>query len=773
MRRVLLLVAPLLVVGAGAAAPSRHSRQASCPRQRLSASYVRRVDHALRGRHDIWGEALLRSTRGPTYEGARGYLKPLMLGGHRRGPTGRLLTDSGVYYVALGEPTSVWGAGSVGLHVADGSEILSTHVGGSKLVIEVGPRGRERYGACTARLTGPHLYAGYLPLLETSYRDSAGVRYDQESFAARIPRERSLLSFVKLTVTRPRGSTRSAYVRFRPSAASLRREGDRLVRGGRTHLFFSAGAHFDGSALSYRLQRALQETVYVAFPDPASPSQPFVLDQASYDGARSAVLKYWHDRLSQGTVFVVPEARVLNAERSLLIQNMNMAWRYSLGNDYDEFEFPESLDGAAVMGEYGFGALQRAIVTSSLRKGLPLYPNWDRGAEMSGLARYYSLFGDRAAVTAATPRFRRYLASFARQLRRNPSGLLARERYASDLPDRVYGLDSQAVAWQGLNAMARAWTLTGHPGPTRSARRLASELGSHLRTAVARSSTRLHDGSLFVPARLLDGESSYDALTASRRGSYWNLVAPYALASGLIRPHGSEARGVLTYMREHGSRFLGLVRAGAYTLYRAPSYPVSGTDNVYGLNVARFLADNDEAGQLVLSLYGQLACAMAPGTFVSGEAATIAPVAGSYYRSMYLPPNSVSNAAFLETLRLMLIHERSDRNGNPRELDLAFATPRAWLDPGKQIIVKGAPTAFGPISYSLASSNEDVRASVVIPHNAARRRLRLRLRLPRGGRITQVVLAGRLSRRFDSATGVIDLSGRAGALTLIARYAKR
>ena len=51
------------------------------------------------------------------------------------------------------------------------------------------------------------------------------------------------------------------------------------------------------------------------------------------------------------------------------------------------------------------------------------------------------------------------------------------------------------------------------------------------------------------------------------QGSYWNLVAPYALASGLFPPGGPRPRGALAYLLRHGSRLLGLVRAGGYALY--------------------------------------------------------------------------------------------------------------------------------------------------------------------------------------------------------------
>ena len=190
---------------------------------------------------------------------------------------------------------------------------------------------------------------------------------------------------------------------------------------------------------------------------------------------------------------------------------------------------------------------------------------------------------------------------------------------------------------------------------------------------------------------------------------------PYALASGLLEPGGREATGVTRYLLLHGSRLLGLVRAGAYALYGDARVPTSGTDQVYGLNMARFLADNDRPDQLVLSLYGHLAAGMAPGTFVSGEAASVAPLPGETLRAMFLPPNGTSNAAYLETLRLTLVHETTDRAGRPHGLQLAYATPRAWLEPGKRIAVRDMPTSFGPISYSIESRTGAIRASIDVP----------------------------------------------------------
>jgi len=137
---------------------------------------------------------------------------------------------------------------------------------------------------------------------------------------------------------------------------------------------------------------------------------------------------------------------------------------------------------------------------------------------------------------------------------------------------------------------------------------------------------------------------------------------------------------------------------------------------------------------------------------------------------MYLPPNSASNAAFLETLRLTLLHERLDRDGRPYGLDLAFATPRAWLRPGASIRVNAAASSFGPISYTIRTRQHSVRAVLVIPSRTRPRRLRLRLRLPNQRPLRAITVDGKPSRHFDARTETVDLSGKSGTVTLIAYY---
>jgi hypothetical protein len=747
--------------------PAGAATQQACTVQRASPAYTARVARALRARHDLWGAQLLAAPGGPTYERASSHLAPLL---YARAPGKRPLTATGVYYLALAQPEGVQGAGSVALHVADGSQIVADRIGGRSLSVWVGPEGRERHGACVRRLVPARLADGWLPIVETGYTDGAGASYRQESFAGRVPQTRSLLSFVRLTVDTRNARSATTLVRFAPSATGLRRDGDRLVRDGSTHLVFGSGARSAGAAVTYSVPRGTTRTLYVAWVNYPGPARPFTLDEAVYESARRSVVSYWQQRLAEGATLSVPERRVQDAYRNLLVQNLGLTWRYSLGNPYEQFSFPEGVDVAQVMGEHGFRLVNRSIMRVSLTRRQTPYPNWKMGSRLVGSAAYYRLHRDRAHLAQTTPVLRGYVTTLGRQIRASRTGLLPRERYSSDVHLSVHGFHAQAVVWQGLREMGHVWAETGNRALAAESRLLAARLERGLRAAVRNSQRRLADGSLFVPARLLDDERPYDSVTQSRLGSYWNLVAPYALASGLFRPESPEASGSLRYLLRHGSRLLGIVRTGAFALYPNRSFPTGGTNHVYNVNASRFLADLDQPDQLVLSLYGALAAGMTPDTFVSGEAASVEPLGRRLHRSMYLPPNGASNASFLTTLRVLLAHETRGADGAPNGLRLAFATPRAWLAPGKRIEVRRLPTSFGVLSYTLESEERRIRASLELPARTPGS-LRLRLRLPDGKRIASVAIAGKPSPRFDRGTGTIDLSGQTGAVELVAEVA--
>jgi hypothetical protein len=725
------------------------------------------VQGALDSRTDVWGNELIKAPGGPTFAGARSFLHPLMLVGPPSGKDPHRLTDSGVYYLAFGRPDDNWGATRVDLHVADGSQVVSGRVRGPSLTVGVGPRGSERYGSCLARLAPAKLAEGYLPILKTSYRDATGVRYSQESFATRIPETRSLVSFVRVTID-PRGSGHPrASVRFTASQKGLRRDGNQLRLGRRTALVFSPGARVGKGSVTYRTVAGRRRTVWVAWISKPSLTKRFRLDAASYRRARRSVALYWTRRLASGALVTVPDRAVMNAERNLLIQNLSHSWRYSLGNPYERFSW-ELVDVAQVMGEYGFTGVERAIVSKAFRRGT-FFPNRADGERMSGTADYFRRTGDARFVRRESPFLQGALGRFELQLANSTTGLLDPERYGMDVSQQVYGLHDQALVLQGLRAMAGVWTQLGSTDLAARATDDANRLEAGLRAAIQADEYPLADGSLFVPVPLLDPtQHPYGSVTDSLDGSYWNLVMPYALQSGIFQPGSPEAIGLLRYLQSHGSRLLGLVRFRAFTNSGKPGYRAPGVDDVYGLSVARFLADNEQPDQLILSLYGKLGADMTQGTFVSGEGSTVGPVAGEYYRSMFRPPNSVNNAFFLETLRLMLVHETRDATGTPNGLELAYSTPRRWLVGGRLVSVRRLRTSFGPLSYALRARRGSVTAHLTVPRRLGSASLRLRLRLPNGERITGVTVGGRAFARFDAASETIDLTGLRGRVDLVA-----
>ena len=100
----------------------------------------------------------------------------------------------------------------------------------------------------------------------------------------------------------------------------------------------------------------------------------------------------------------MPEKRIRDATRSLLIQNLGLTWRYSIGNAYEEFSFPESVDVAQVMAAYGFDRVAADILRTSLDTRPTPYPNWRMGEKIVGSGFYFRLRGTRCHEVHVTAR---------------------------------------------------------------------------------------------------------------------------------------------------------------------------------------------------------------------------------------------------------------------------------------------------------------------------------------------------------------------------------
>ena len=335
----------------------------------------------------------------------------------------------------------------------------------------------------------------------------------------------------------------------------------------------------------------------------------------------------------------------------------------------------------------------------------------------------------------------------------------------------MLGLHSQATAWQGLHAMGRGLVRTGQGDLARRCAALAERLETGLRRAVASSQRQLEDGSLFLPRGCSTREPAYE----SRPGGSSAATGTSSCPTRSLGPRFAQAprRPAASATSSPAHRLLGVVRAGAYALYEQPAYPVSGTDQVYGINAARFLADNDAADQLVLSLYGSLAVAMTPGTFVAGRAASVAPLGGRLYRAMYLPPNGAASG--LPRDAPVSPRPRDPRSDGAQSGSSSHSRRRGpgYGRAGGSSCAR-APTSFGPVSYSLEARADTILATIDVPVRTPPKSVALQVRLPARQRVAAVTVNGRpIEPAERRRSGTIDLSGHGSHLEVVVRYGSR
>src|SRR5262249_32606024 len=138
------------------------------------------------------------------------------------------------------------------------------------------------------------------------------------------------------------------------------------------------------------------------------------------------------------------------------------------------------------------------------------------------------------------------------------NGLLPKDRYAGDINEQVYSLNSNAACWRGLRDMAAVLEDLGEKDKAAELRTEAAAFRKVILDAVTRSQDTT---AKFVPVALMAGEKPHDPLTATRTGSYYDLIIPYVLGSGVFGP-GDEREGwVIDYLRHHGGLAMGMIRS--------------------------------------------------------------------------------------------------------------------------------------------------------------------------------------------------------------------
>ena len=156
-------------------------------------------------------------------------------------------------------------------------------------------------------------------------------------------------------------------------------------------------------------------------------------------------------------------------------------------------------------------------------------------------------------------------------------------------------------------------------------------------------------------------------------------------------------------------------------------------------------------------------------SFLNCYAVDIIPGSGYIFNehAVHGPPDKIyEEACFLERFRNLLVME------DGQNLWLARATPRAWLEQGKRISVKNAPTHFGAVDFEVESDVDhgQITATIQMPSRNPPKEVWLRLRHPTSASIACVTVNGKPWKDFDRTQEVVRLHDLKDLVSVVVRY---
>lgn len=685
-----------------------------------SAEEIPSLAEALKSRRDLWGEWAIRQPDELRYDFLASRLPPL-----------RYVHAAFRHYpIVLSAPCRVRHARLI----SNGSAI-NARAGafgwreiGFPVTFRVGQDG-EIFGQDLTRLEGPRYAEGYLPIVQLRYRQR-DVVYAEEVFASVEPAlGEAAAVFVCFTIAE--GKIGVISVDFALDQPLIFSQGVLHDQAKKTLAWLDGHWQWDEpQRRAWTRLSADERAALVIFTVPSQVTRP----QWDYEQHRRRCVEEWKALLGRGGRVETPEALVNNAWRALVIGTFMLCRGnrlcYSAGNVYERQYEAECGDAVRALALWGFQDEARQMIVPLLDYKQEGLGSHDAAFKLQMLAHYYWLTRDAAFVREQRQRLVREVEWIVRS-REQETGLLPRENYCGDIHTQVYSLNSNANAWRGLRDMAAVVGHLGEEDTARHLRAVADEFRQAILLAVEKSERR-DVTPPFIPVALFGEESPYDVLTDSRLGSYWCLMAPYVLGSGIFGETGERAGWILDYLHQHGGVFMGMIRFHQHSGLFANE---NALDDLYGLRYVLALLRWDQVDRALISFYGKLAHGLTRDTFIGAEGTGLVPL-DAYGRPMYLPPNAASNAHFLWTLRYMLVQDWDcDDDGRPDTLRLLFATPRHWLEDGRSLQLERMPTAFGELSLRVQSrlSRGEVLVEAVLPAEQPKQTL-LRLRLPKGWR---------------------------------------
>ncbi|MFT3750720.1 MAG: hypothetical protein QM768_20580 [Agriterribacter sp.] len=508
-------------------------------------------------------------------------------------------------------------------------------------------------------------------------------------------------------------------------------------------------------------------------PSPAIvPSELIRLSNLDYANEKNKTVAYWENWLSKGAYFNVSEEAVNDLYRANLWHALVLP-RHTLdidGKPHMDLPYANTAYGQrnadwpinqAVYVDYMIYGL-RGYDTTALEEYTAMFKsqqqpdgriggfaNWGvySPGQLYAIAQNFLLSGDTALFARLLPNSLKTLDWCIAQVNKakegsGKTGLILAPLNDLTNTEREWAF-TQAYYAGGLELFARALTLYKHPRAEEIAT-LASGFKASVVKEFSRSSVKspvvqLADGTWinYVPT---------DALTPRRMMEQWYPTDVDCGPLHLSRLGILDANSWLTtaMLHDHEDNLFfknqGAANEPVYVQQAAPF----------------FLRDNPKA--VIRAFYSLMACGFSHEQFTSLEHRW---AWGQYYG----PPST--DGAWFEIYRKMLLNE----SGNDT-LMIGQAIPRQWLNKGKKIEVRNAPTYFGKTSFYMYGLNSDNEISAIIetPDRNPPRQLIVRFRHPSGKSIESVMLNGKRWENFDVRKEYISIPSPKGKYIISAKY---
>lgn len=704
------------------------------------------LDKAIGARIDVYGEAAMRQPNGASYEFFADLIPPLRYTGY---------SDLVYYPIVLG----LSGGEHKARLISNGSAINARANNavwketGFPVTFSVGDR--AVFGEDLGRLDGPRYAAGYLPIVETTYRE-AKAAYHEEVFAG---------------VSAPFGEDVGCFVRFSLAdgrtgkiVAKIGAEGEVAQAGctltdpaGKTLVWFSGNWKWDRDSRELKCELSNGRDAYlVIFTQPAEFKPATPLTAAAYQAERTKCARYWDECLKTACLVETPEPRVNQCLKALQIGSMLLRkgdmMNYSATNFYERLFEAECDDSALSLALFGHVKDAKDMLPPLMEYLQPGIEFHDSAFKLQTLSRFYWLTRDADFIRSQKKHWTEALDRIMNG--RDPkTGLLPREDYCGDIQTKIFSLNSNSNSWRGLRDFAAVLEEIGEKELAARVSREASDYRKVILDAVDKSVRKDVDPP-FIPIALFGEEQPYENLTETQMGSYWDLMIPYVLGSEVLGADSKETGCVLDYLHKRGGLFMGMIRFHEAT-----------TDDLYGLRYVLTLLRRDETDRALASFYGKMAQGLTQDTYIGAEVVSLNPTT-PFGRCEHVSANSSSNALWLWNLRYLMVQDWDmDDDGRPDTLRLMFATPRRWLEDGKIIKAEQLPTAFGSVSVRMTSrvTQGEIVAEVALPAHAPEHTL-LRARVPDGLVVTSAEIAGKTLAVDDR--GTVDITGLKGKIAV-------